>query len=113
MATFPFDLTAISDAVIAPFGESVVYSPRTGSDRTITAEVDRTDRNVLEGVDRGTSPRFTITVRNHASLGILSTEINLGGDEIQVAPRLGQSAKWCRVLRIDSHDAGWLTLEVQ
>jgi hypothetical protein len=95
------------------FGESLTYKPRAGGSRTITGMVDRTDRSVYGELDRGTSTLLTIIVPNSATTGILSTEINTGGDQITVANRYGGTAIDRRIVRVVETNGSSVTIEVQ
>jgi hypothetical protein len=75
--------------------------------------VDRTDRNLLNGTDRTTSPSFLITVANLVTTGILSTEILVGGDVISVANRYGGSAVDRKITSIVETNGSSVTFEVQ
>ena len=111
-----FDTQFASSAVPglqAYFGESITYKPRAGGSRSITGMVDRTDRSVFGELDRGSATTLTITVPNNVTTGILSTEINLGGDAITVADRHGGTARDRRIVRIAETNGSSVTFEVQ
>lgn len=95
------------------FGETLTYKPRAGGSRSITGMVDRTDRRVLDGTDRTTAPSFYITVANLVTTGILSTEINTGGDVISVANRYGGTAVDRRITQVVETNGSSVTIEVQ
>ena len=91
------------------FGESVVFTPRsTGTARTIKALVTR---HPPEAVGRNgvKLPRMEVSVRNHATLGILLTSLNTGGDVLSVAYRKGGTAEEFLVQQPHSQDSGMLT----
>jgi hypothetical protein len=98
---------------IAAFGESVVYYPSSGTGRTIEGIVTRSGPMELQGFPAGRSELLQVSVANDAVSGISSAEIDTGTDFIEVAARLGDTAKKRRVLRIVSQDYGMMTLEVQ
>ena len=95
------------------FGESLTYKPRAGGSRSITGMVDRTDRSVFGELDRATATLLTITVANDSDTGILSTEINLGGDAITVADRYGGTTRDRRIVRVVETNGSSVTFEVQ
>ncbi len=110
-----FDTQFASSAVPglqAYFGESLTYKPRAGGSRSITGMVDRTDRNLMDGTDRATIPSFVITVANLVTTGILSTEINTGGDVITVAVRDGGTAVDRRIVKVLETNGSSVTFEV-
>ena len=94
------------------FGESVIYKPRNGTARTITAIVIRNSPAEL-GPNGLKVPRMVVKVPNHATLGISSAEINYGGDRLNVDYRKGGIAEDFSIHKPDGeevHDAGMLTL---
>lgn len=95
------------------FGETITYKPRAGGSRTITGMVDRTDRGAFGELDRGTATMLQITVPNSVTTGILSTEINVGGDAITIADRYGGSTRDRKIVRVVETNGSSVTLEVQ
>lgn len=97
---------------LMPGTEAVVYTPRNGTPRTVNAGVERFALEDREGVPR---PRARVTLRNHATAGVLATAVNVGGDTITAAIEKGGTARAYLVsLPQDGewHDAGVVTLEV-
>lgn len=100
------------------FAESIVYLKRGGedveggSDRTINAIIDRGDVQTIEGLGVP-SPVTTVIVANHATSGILASEIDIALDKIQLPMRHGAPASVVGIARINTHDAGALTFEVE
>ena len=93
------------------FAEVVTYYARHGSAREITVQVFRDALGVL-GEDGDTVlPTFEIHCKNDSTLGISSEELNLGGDAIEFAMRVGQSKARRAITRLISHDEGMLVLE--
>jgi hypothetical protein len=78
------------------FQETVTYTKRTGATRSIKAIVNR---NPPENENGETRPKLTIEVANNATTGILSSELNAGGDTITLAYRKGATATTYRILR--------------
>ena len=79
-------LAADSEAFVdvdGSFGESVTYTPRGGSARTISVVVDRNPE--VEAV-------IVIEARNHATLGISPTETGFIGGTVSVPMRVGETA---------------------
>lgn len=95
------------------FGETITYKPRAGGSRTITGLVDRTDRSVFGELDRGAATLLQIVVPNSVTTGILSTEINVGGDAVNVADRYGGTARDRRIVRVVETNGSSVTIEVQ
>ncbi len=113
------DLASDAALFLGDFGESIVYKPRptqavpSPAPRTITAIVDREPPAFLLEANGLAVPTVHIIVRNSATMGISSDEIDTGGDQVDVALRLGQAATTKRIVRIVQQDAGILRLEVR
>jgi hypothetical protein len=100
------------------FAETVTYHPRlfAGGDsrptRSIKAVVFReTMATVTE--DGGTTllPMFEVHVENDSTLGISSTELDTGGDQLEFAARDGVAATKRTITRVVTQDHGMLVLE--
>lgn len=96
---------------INDFAEVVTYYARHGSARDITVQVFRDALGVLAEDGDTVLPTFEIHVKNDATLGISSEELNLGGDSIEFAIRVGQAKSRRSITRLVSHDEGMLILE--
>jgi hypothetical protein len=99
------------------FAESVTYYPHryygdaSRAARTINAVVVRESITVL-GEDGDTVlPVWEIHVANSSTSGISSEELDLGGDQISLPPRDGETAARKTIVRLTSHDPGMLVLE--
>jgi hypothetical protein len=134
-------LVATVDAFLNQFGESITYQPLgglgnlpsgagealagssagifheftvgEGLERTITAIIDREQPGELPGAGQGISPITRITVANDAVKGISSSEVDAGGDRVELALRIGETPQLRRITQIVEQDAGMLTLEVR
>lgn len=95
------------------FAETVVYCPRSGVRRSVQAVVDRSPPQDLSEAAGVAGAGIQVHVRNSATLGIASSELDIGGDRIELALRLGATAQARPISRLVSQDAGILTLEVQ
>ena len=93
------------------FAESIVYYKRNGRSRKINAVVVRDDSLQLSEASDLVTPRFMVYVSNDGSEGIESKELDLGGDQISLPPRVGEPAERRSVVRIVEHDEGMLALE--
>lgn len=93
------------------FAEPVVYCPKSGSSRPIDAVVIREQLVILPEDGDNVTPLFEIHVDNDAVTGIASDELNLGGDAIEFAIRVGQQVSKRYIQRLLSHDEGMLVLE--
>lgn len=110
-----FDSQFTASAVTPLFGlfsETITYRPRGGGTRSITAMITRIDRTQWQGIDNASIPSATITVRNSASEGISSTEINAGGDRIDYQVRDGVTATTHTLMRITDTNGSVVTFEV-
>jgi hypothetical protein len=93
------------------FAEPIVYYKRNGRSRKIDAVVVREALGILPEDGDVVYPVFEIHVANDEAEGIASDELNLGGDELEFADRVGQLVKRHSILRLTSHDEGMLILE--
>ena len=109
--------TIIADALSVfcnsdDFAESIVYYKRNGRSRKIKAVVMRSNAVMLpESQGDLNTPVFEIRVANSQTDGIASDEIDLGGDEIALSPRIGEPVERRSILRITEHDEGMMVLE--
>lgn len=93
------------------FAESVVYYKRNGLSRIINAVVVR-EAFAINPEDGDTiTPVFEVHVANDASTGIASDELNIGGDMLAFAVRVGKAVERRSIVRLMSHDEGMLVLE--
>ena len=113
--TNEFDQALIDskDDFLTTFGETVVYWPRTGGSREITAIVGRDRPDDLDGVPHGQAPRLTINVANDETDGISSSEVDKGGDKVELAVKIGETAQQRRITKILYQDAGMMKLELR
>ena len=93
------------------FAEPVVYYKKTGKARAISAVVVRDALAILPEDGDTVTPVFEIHVANDIVKGISSEELNLGGDMIQFAPRVGQAVERREIVRLLGHDEGMLYLQ--
>ena len=107
------DIAADSATFVNEFAESVVYRPYGGTERTILAIVNRFPVDQLVGVSESFLPRIVLTVRNNNTVGISSTEIETGGDQIDVAMRYGDTPQTISILRVVKSDAALVTFEAR
>lgn len=111
---FDDTLTAAAESFfLLPGAEWVDYFPRGGSARRIRAVISRNGPENLPNVAGGSTPQFTALVRNHATLGITSDEVDSGGDTIEVGPRVAEVPKTRRITEVLNHDAGLMLLLLQ
>ena len=102
--------TALDD-----FAETVTYYPKqyfgqpVPTPRAIKAVVIR---NLIQVLDSDTvSPMWEVHVVNDSVLGISSTELDMGGDEIELPPRDGKTPERRSITQLTTQDHGMLVLE--
>jgi len=110
---FDKELVATAAELLNIFGETVVYYPSGRLQRTILAIVTRQDNEKLPDLPHGRGPNITIAVANNSTIGIASSEIDTGLDQIELAVRIGQVKQNRPFARIIAQDAGFLKLEVR
>lgn len=93
------------------FAESVIYYNRSGVARCIDAVVIREALAILPEDGDAVTPVFEIHVHNDEDTGISSEELNLGGDSIAFAIRVGQERSKRSITKLLGHDEGMLMLE--
>jgi len=110
----PFDtaLIATAGAFSTMFGETVVYKPLGGDERSIQAIVTRPGLGPVGGGEDGDTELTTINVENDATTGISTAEVDTGGDKVSLPTRIGNAAEDRPIGPIISQDAGRVTYEV-
>lgn len=93
------------------FAESVVYYTRDGVARCFDAVVIREALAILPEDGDHVTPVFEVHVTNDATLGISSDELNLGGDSLAFATRVGLERTRRTITKLLGHDEGMLVLE--
>lgn len=110
------DLAADSATFVADFGLTVRFrADGNASPRSIKANVIRggvEDDGEAPFAGRR-APRVRLVVRNHATLGVLASEVQEDLSEFEVAYPEGADARWRRVVRIAKHNEGVLLIEVE
>lgn len=91
------------------YGQTVGYVPRSGSPRSISAIVDYIGPESVGPLAGGSRPHVEVTVGNDSS-GILSTEIDTGGDKLKLPMRYGLTSATVRIVKIINQDEGALRL---
>jgi hypothetical protein len=94
------------------FGESVIYRPRQKSERPISATVFRQLAEAIDDENRSVTV-FEVHVINSATTGISSEEIDLGGDMIDLADRIGKTGRPRAITQIVESDEGMLVIKCQ
>jgi hypothetical protein len=92
-------------------GESISYTPRGGTLRTISAIVDRHPRARTRESGELFQPRCEVTVINNATTGVDASQTTMVGGAFSVAVTLGRTAESLVIRQGDlvGQDAGLLT----
>lgn len=108
-------LTIGAHALLATHGESVVYWPKGGRPRTIQAIIERDIPAPLDTQSPRARATNTVVARalNCEINGISTRELNTGGDQIELARRLGEATERRPIKAIVSQDGGMLSLSVK
>ena len=93
------------------FAEPVVYYKKTGKARAIFMVVVRDALAILPEDGDTVTPVFELHGANDIVKGISSEELNLGGDMIAFAVRVGQPVQRRTITKLLDHDEGGITLE--
>lgn len=95
------------------FGESVVYRKRNNTTRTINAVVIRQVAELISDEENRALTVFEVHVINDSTTGIATSEIDLGGDAIEIADRVGKLARPRSIIQIQDQDEGMIVLQCQ
>ena len=93
------------------FAEVVTYYALHGTAREITVQVFRDALGVLAEDGDTVLAAWEIHVTNSKTLGISSEELNIGGDSLEFAPRVGKDKQRKSITRLIGHDEGMMILE--
>lgn len=99
------------------FAELVTYRPhRFYGDaerpvRTISGVVIREQLSVFSEDGDTILAVYQVHVANDSDVGIASSEIDLGGDQIEFPPREGMASERRSIVKMSEHDPGMLVLE--
>ena len=101
-------------ADIDEFGESISYIKRDGTTRAIVGIVVRNVLRRIAGAPtpQPISPWIEVTVRNDATYGISTAEIDCGADAISLPRRIGESAATLQLVSIIHQDHGMVTIKL-
>lgn len=97
------------------FAEDVTYYPHrfhtatVREPRSIRAVVVRNQVSVFNP-DEQILTEFEVRVANDSTIGISSAELDTGGDQIMLAPRIGETPVKKSVQYLTEHDEGMLVL---
>lgn len=96
--------------LLSQYGEPVVYRPRSGGARSIVAIIEREPHSFYQAGELVT-PTFVIRVKNDCGEGISSSEVDTGGDQIELREDVGDiQGRYTSVMKKMSDDSGVLVL---
>ena len=106
----------ISDGVnvfcnVNDFAETATYQPYGSVEREVKIIVERQQIQILPEDNDTNTPVFLVHVANNAITGITSDELNIGGDRLAFADRVGEPIRERTIMRLLNHDEGMLELE--
>lgn len=104
------DGSYVVDSDLMPGVESITYTPASGSPVAINAQVFRALPQDVTGSEILSTPMLKIWIRRHVTEGRLT--IDLGGDNVTVAIRMGGTPESVPVAAIESEDAGGFMLRL-
>ena len=100
--------------LLAQYGEPVVYYPLAGGSRSIDAIIERSPPAFYDAAGNVVLPEFTISVYNNVTDGILSSELNSGGDQVDLIDEIGDASDSRKtVLKLMSQDSGVTVLALK
>lgn len=96
------------------FSETITYYFRAGGSRSIKAIIDRDPPAFYDAGGNVVLPEFTIEIDNNCTTGIKTTEIDSGGDEVELFAKEGDTVAVRKtILKIQRHDMGAITLALK
>ena len=102
------------DDQLLMFGESIVYRKQNGTERTITAIVDRDPPAIFNPAGEvALTPSVVIRVHNDATYGISNTELETGGDKVTLAVRTSETASQRTIAKLLESDGGVVSLAIR
>lgn len=113
--TDAFDKTLVISAdsfFLLPDTETITYFPVSGASRQIKAVVDRPGPEALGDLSGGQRENIEILVKNNGTDGIASTDVDTGGDKVQIGIRGNRRPIMMRITEILGQDAGMMKLKV-
>ena len=87
-----------------------IYTPRSGSSRSIEVLIHYIGPELLAGVRGGSRPHLEILIKNDATTGISSHEIDTGGDKLTLPLRIGRISRIVRIVEILNQDRAHLLI---
>lgn len=109
-----FDETLQSSAdsfFLLPDAETITYIPKSGLSRQIRAVVNRPGPEQMDDIAGGSRPHHDVLVKNNAADGIASSEVDTGGDTLELGLRVNNRPVVVRITEIINQDAGMILLK--
>jgi hypothetical protein len=108
-------MSLLTDAAhfVSTFGETVTYRPAGGGTRQIKAVVERAVPGALGAAPHGQAPVKAIGVINSDTSGISGAELDIGGDRVDIADKVGGTAQTRPIVEQLTADSGMLRLRVR
>lgn len=87
--------------LLREFGEEIEYYNLAGDPaRTITAMIQRDGAELLTETGDVSAEMFIVRVANNETTGISTSEIDTGGDEVMIAPRVGEAPRRMSIVKL-------------
>jgi hypothetical protein len=107
------DLADDAAEFLDAFSEPVIYTPRTGSPRTVAVLVDRNPPEELPEAQGLRIERVQVTALNDVLVGLVPASLDTGGDTVTVAPRVGGTARPMNLTKIVRQSQWLVTVELR
>ena len=75
--------------LLEAFGEPVIYRLRSGEEREFNAIITRSPNAFYDVAGNVVLPEFTIRFPSSETNGVLSSEVDTGGDTVELIPEIG------------------------
>ncbi len=79
-------------ALLTQFGETVTYIKQDGTEREISAIVDRDPPEFFDAGGKAVAPIAMVQVHDDSTKGITAEELNTGGDKLRFPAKKGGAA---------------------
>lgn len=101
-------------SLVSNFGEPVIYHFASGGHRSVNAIIERSPPAQYDAAGNVITPSFVIRLANSATTGVLSTEVNTGGDQVSLLLKVDDTVPTKRsVLVLQSQDSSVIVLALR
>ena len=100
------------ESLLEVHGESITFTPKGGSARTISVVVDRNPPAIFNPAGDAVVPSVMVHAIEDGTTGIAATSVNTSGDTVSIAITKGASATTQSVTHLNHAENGITTIAV-